>query len=172
MLCAAHALCLICRGIELNCLSAICFRLAIAAKKSLMHLSISRAIGAQGTFELLEHGARALRSSYAFETCSATCRDASRSPSIRFIARHRTALRTRMSAAQVNEQRRKEIQQKCTKEAWQVGGKSALTALGLAGAAVGGANYFFHGFRTSLGVSGKAALVVSSNASCMQAPST
>lgn len=45
-----------------------------------------------------------------------------------------------------------------------------MTALGLSGAIVGGANYFFHGFRTSLGVSGKAALVVSTAAACMHAP--
>ena len=67
-----------------------------------------------------------------------------------------------MSAAKVDEDRRKEIGEACKAEAWRTGATSALTALGLSGAAVGGANYFFHGFRTSLGVSGKAALVVSS----------
>ena len=72
-----------------------------------------------------------------------------------------------MSAAQVNEQRRKEIQERCTKEAWKVGGNSALTALGISGAVIGAANYFSHGFRTSLGVSGKAALIVSAAAACM-----
>jgi hypothetical protein len=66
-----------------------------------------------------------------------------------------------MSAAQLDEQRRQEIGKRCKKEAWQAGTKASLTALGLAGATVGGANTFWHGFRTSLGVSGKAALVVS-----------
>ncbi|KAL3131951.1 hypothetical protein ABBQ38_007647 [Trebouxia sp. C0009 RCD-2024] len=66
-----------------------------------------------------------------------------------------------MSAGKVDEDRRKQIESDCVSEAWKIGAKSAATALGLAGAAVGGANYFFHGFRTSLGVSGKAALVVS-----------
>ena len=75
-----------------------------------------------------------------------------------------------MSAAKVDEDRRKKIEADCVAEAWKSGATSALTALGLAGAAVGGANYFFHGFRTSLGVSGKAALVVSLMlAYCMQA---
>lgn len=66
-----------------------------------------------------------------------------------------------MSAGKIDEDRRKQIESDCVSEAWKIGAKSAATALGLAGAAVGGANYFFHGFRTSLGVSGKAALVVS-----------
>lgn len=66
-----------------------------------------------------------------------------------------------MAAAQVDEDRRKQIETDCVAEAWRTGAKSAITALGVAGAAVGGANYFFQGFRSSLGVSGKAALVVS-----------
>lgn len=81
-----------------------------------------------------------------------------------------------MSAGKIDEDRRKQIESDCVSEAWKIGAKSAATALGLAGAAVGGANYFFHGFRTSLGVSGKAALVVSliyvpfkTSDACMQA---
>ena len=66
-----------------------------------------------------------------------------------------------MAAAKVDEDRRKQIEADCVAEAWRTGATSAITALGVAGAAVGGANYFFQGFRTSLGVSGKAALVVS-----------
>ena len=66
-----------------------------------------------------------------------------------------------MSAAQVDQDRRQRIGAECEAEAWRVGAKAAVTALGLAGAAVGGANYLFRGFRTSLGVSGKAALIVS-----------
>ena len=66
-----------------------------------------------------------------------------------------------MSAAQLDEQRRQEIGERCKKEAWKEGAKASLTALGLAGATVGAAHTFWHGFRTSLGVSGKAALVVS-----------
>ncbi len=72
-----------------------------------------------------------------------------------------------MSAAQVDEKRRKQIEDECTKEAWKAGATASATALGLAGATIGGANYFFHGFRTSLGVSGKAALIVSRLAACM-----
>ena len=56
--------------------------------------------------------------------------------------------------------KRQEIGAECTSAAWKAGATSAATALGLAGAAVGGANYFFQGFRRALGVSGKAALVV------------
>ena len=66
-----------------------------------------------------------------------------------------------MAAGKLDEDRRKQIESDCVSEAWKTGATSAVTALGLAGAAVGGANYFFQGFRTSLGVSGKAALVVS-----------
>ena len=66
-----------------------------------------------------------------------------------------------MAAGKLDEDRRKKIESDCVSEAWKTGATSAVTALGLAGAAVGGANYFFQGFRTSLGVSGKAALVVS-----------
>lgn len=66
-----------------------------------------------------------------------------------------------MSAAQIDEQRRKEIGESCTNEAWKAGATASVTALGLAGAVVGGANTFWQGFRRSLGVSGKAALVVS-----------
>lgn len=67
-----------------------------------------------------------------------------------------------MSAqAKIDEDKRKQIESDCVAEAWRTGATSAITALGLAGAAVGGANYFFQGFRNSLGVSGKAALVVS-----------
>ena len=66
-----------------------------------------------------------------------------------------------MAAAKVHEDRRKQIETDCVAEAWRTGATSAVTALGIAGAAVGGANYFFQGFRSSLGVSGKAALVVS-----------
>ena len=69
-----------------------------------------------------------------------------------------------MAAAKVNDDRRKEIETDCVAEAWRIGATSAITALGVAGAAVGGANYFFQGFRSSLGVSGKAALVVSADA--------
>ena len=68
-----------------------------------------------------------------------------------------------MAAAQVDADRRKQIETDCVAEAWRTGATSAVTALGVAGAAVGGANYFFQGFRSSLGVSGKAALVVSSH---------
>ena len=73
-----------------------------------------------------------------------------------------------MSAGQVDSDRRKKIQDDCTAEAWAVGVKSAFTALAVAGLAVGGANTFFNGFRTSLGVSGKAALVVSFPLACSQ----
>lgn len=66
-----------------------------------------------------------------------------------------------MAAAKIDEDRRKQIETDCVAEAWRTGATSAATALGVAGAAVGGANYFFQGFRSSLGVSGKAALVVS-----------
>ena len=66
-----------------------------------------------------------------------------------------------MAAAKVDEDRRKQIETDCVAEAWRTGATSAVTALGVAGAAVGGANYFLKGFRNSLGVSGKAALVVS-----------
>ena len=66
-----------------------------------------------------------------------------------------------MPSPKIDEDRRKQIESDCVTEAWKTGATSAATALGLAGAAVGGANYFFQGFRTSLGVSGKAALVVS-----------
>lgn len=66
-----------------------------------------------------------------------------------------------MVAAKVDEDRRKQIESDCVAEAWRTGATSAVTALGVAGAAVGGANYYFQGFRSSLGVSGKAALVVS-----------
>ena len=65
-----------------------------------------------------------------------------------------------MAAAKIDEDRRKQIEAACVAEAWRTGATSAITALGVAGAAVGGANYFLQGFRTSLGVSGKAALVV------------
>lgn len=71
-----------------------------------------------------------------------------------------------MSAGQVDSDRRKQIQDDCTSEAWASGAKSALTALAIAGATVGAANTFFAGFRRSLGVSGKAALVVSAVTAC------
>ncbi len=77
------------------------------------------------------------------------------------LLRVKSQSKSRMSAAQLDEQRRQEIGKRCKKEAWQAGTKASLTTLGLAGATVGGANTFWHGFRTSLGVSGKAALVVS-----------
>ena len=73
-----------------------------------------------------------------------------------------------MSAAAIDEERRKQIQAECESEAWAVGGKAAATALALSGATVGGANYFFQGFRRSLGVSGKAALIVSCQAPACQ----
>lgn len=71
-----------------------------------------------------------------------------------------------MSAGQVDNDRRKKIQDDCTAEAWAAGAKSSLTALVLAGATVGAANTFLAGFRRSLGVSGKAALIVSALHAC------
>lgn len=47
-----------------------------------------------------------------------------------------------MAAVKIDADRRKQIESDCVSEAWKTGATSAVTALGLAGAAVGGANYF------------------------------
>ena len=54
-------------------------------------------------------------------------------------------------------------QDECTAEATAAGFKAAAQALVAAGTAVGLANQFWAGFRRSLGVSGKTALIVSTS---------
>lgn len=52
-------------------------------------------------------------------------------------------------------------QEECVQEAMKAGAKAAAWAFATAGSAVFLASHFSHSFRTGLGISGKAALVVS-----------
>lgn len=59
------------------------------------------------------------------------------------------------------EEDRRQVQEQCTSEAATAGFKAAGAALAASAVAVGAANTYAPGFRRALGVSGKAALVVS-----------
>lgn len=64
-------------------------------------------------------------------------------------------------AAQKQEEERQRVQKDCVWEAAASGGKAAAWAGLCSASTIGLANHFSEGFRHALGVSGKAALVVS-----------
>jgi hypothetical protein len=65
------------------------------------------------------------------------------------------------TAQHSQDQLRKQTQEDCVKQSITAGGKAAAWAFATAGTIVFLANQYLPGFRTSLGVSGKTALIVS-----------